>query len=76
MSERRDEIKMELEWLDARDAFVAAKATREDDPKGYAKAKAKMSTLRAHWRGIGEFYGLRSPVGGINVGVNSTPEEG
>jgi len=82
MTDRRAEIDLELEWLDARDAFVAAKATRDTDPEGYATKKARMSEMRTFWRGIGEYLGLRSGVGGINVSqgqpapIEATPEEG
>jgi hypothetical protein len=72
---RRDEIAMELEWLDTREAFVAAKATRDADPDGYAAAKAKMSEMRAYWRGIGEYLGLRTPAGAIGVTNGDAPTD-
>jgi len=70
---RRAEILIELEWLDAQTAFLDAKAKRDVDPEGYAKAKERMSGLRVALRTAGEASGTRTPVGGI--AVTSTPKE-
>lgn len=82
MSDRRAEIDLELQWLDARDAFVAAKAKRgtpDWNEEEYRAAKARVSQMRLEWRGIGEYLGLRAPAGAIHV-VNDaptdTPQEG
>ena len=74
MSDRRAEIEMELEWLDAQEAFIAAKETRDSDPEGYAAAKAKMSELRTAMRLAGEANGTRTPVSAIAVTSGDQPE--
>lgn len=78
MSDRREEIELELAWLDAADAFRAAKAKRgtdDWDEDEYRATKAKVSELRTQWRGVGEALGLRSPVGSINVTSGDAPAE-
>lgn len=71
VDQRRAEIALELEYLDARDRFVAAKEARAADPsahneKEYRAAKAAFSELRTYWRQIGEAVGTRKP-GGADV---------
>lgn len=52
------ELKLRVEWDEVSQAFLDAKKHRSSDEKGYQKAKAKMSKLRTHWRGIREATGV------------------
>lgn len=61
----REELQLESEWLDLSEAFIAAKATRDTDPGGYAAAKVAMSTFRTFWRQIRELYA--QPADGVAV---------
>jgi hypothetical protein len=56
MSTRREEIALELEWLDVEERFLAAKTNRAQDPDEYREAKTAMSEMRTYWREIRQFF--------------------
>lgn len=55
------DLKLRVEWDEARQAFVDAKKTRGKNPETYAKAKKRMRDLRVRWREVGEATGTRTP---------------
>lgn len=78
MSTEREDLELQIEWLDLKEAFIAAKETRDTDPDGYAAAKAAMSEFRTKWRGVRDFAGapgdaVATPA---TVGLTSTIQEG
>lgn len=58
MSDVREELKLHIEWGEAALRFVEAKEKRgtdEFDQAEYEAAKAKVSAMRAEWRGIRDY---------------------
>lgn len=80
MSTEREDIELQLQWLDLKEAYVAAKAVGRDSAE-YRKAKDAMSEFRTKWRGTRYFGGVASGDGDAvaspaTVGITSTIQGG
>lgn len=71
MSTEREDLELQLQWLELKEAYVAAKALGRDSDE-YKTTKAAMSEFRTHWRGIRDFLGAEPPADGDATATPAT----